>query len=176
MRGGGNKAPHNVTISQIIWSGIASFLGIFLIASIAKFTSFSMLNQFFLIGSFGASAVLIYAAPKVDYAQPRNLVGGHLLSAFVGVCIIKFTSLDLAMSAALAVSLAIMLMHFTKTIHPPGGATALIAVIGGDEIYQFGFMFILNPVVIGALLLLLTALLVNNLSNDQNRHYPKTWL
>ncbi|RZD16009.1 MAG: HPP family protein [Candidatus Acididesulfobacter guangdongensis] len=125
------------------------------------------------IGSFGASAVLIYAAIKSPLAQPRNLIGGHVLSALVGVACYKFFGEDIILASALAVSLAIMVMLATKTLHPPGGATALIAVIGGRAIYRLGFLYALIPIGLGAVILLIIALLVNNLAG--NRKYPEYW-
>ena len=77
------------------------------------------------------------------------------------------------LAAAVAVSFAIMLMHATKTLHPPGGATALIAVIGGKGIYKLGFLYALMPAGLGALILLIIALLVNNISKE--RKYPEFW-
>ena len=78
------------------------------------------------------------------------------------------------LAAALAVSFAIVIMLATKTLHPPGGATALIAVIGGDKVHGLGFLYAFIPAGAGALVLLLVALLVNNLS--KNRRYPEYWL
>ena len=77
------------------------------------------------------------------------------------------------MAAAIGVSLAIAAMLVTKTLHPPGGATALIAVIGGDKIHNLGFTYAFIPVGLGACLLLFVALVVNNLS--VNRKYPEYW-
>jgi CBS-domain-containing membrane protein len=73
------------------------------------------------------------------------------------------------------VALAIGGMHLTRTVHPPGGATALIAVIGGPSVHQLGFLYVLAPVLLGALIMLLVALLVNNLSSSSARHYPRYW-
>ena len=89
-----------------------------------------------IIGSFGASAVLIYGAIKSPLAQPRNLIGGHILSAVVGVASYQLFHAHLWFASAVAVATAIAVMHATKTLHPPGGATALIAVIGGEKIHN----------------------------------------
>ena len=78
------------------------------------------------------------------------------------------------MAAAFAVSTAIAAMHMTRTLHPPGGATALIAVIGGDSVHQLGYIYALVPAGLGALVLLVVALLVNNI--PANRRYPEFWL
>lgn len=67
-------------------------------------------------------------------------------------------------------------MHLTRTLHPPGGATALIAVIGGDSIHALGYRYVVSPVLLGSLLMLLVALLVNNMSANPKRHYPVYWL
>jgi len=83
---------------------------------------------------------------------------------------------SMALSGALAVSLAIVGMLITHTTHPPGGATALIAVTGGDAIFNLGFQYIFTPVLIGVLIMLVVALLVNNFSSNEKRHYPQSWL
>lgn len=121
-----------------------------------------------MIGSFGASAVLIYSAIEGPLSQPRNLVGGHVISAFIAVCIYQ-TLGNTEFSVALAVSGAIVAMLLTNTLHPPGGATALIGVSTGAD-----WRFVLYPVFAGALILLAVAVIVNNLSSD--RHYPKNWI
>ena len=133
------------------------------------------MNNVFLIGSFGASAVLVYGAPMADFSQPRNIVGGHFISALVGVTIYMLVK-DPILASATAVSLAIVAMHFTRTLHPPGGATALIAVIGGDKIHQLGYAYVFYPVLSGAIIMMLVALLVNNLSTNPKRHFPVYWV
>jgi CBS-domain-containing membrane protein len=127
-----------------------------------------------LIGSFGASAVLVYAAIKSPLAQPRNLIGGHVISGLVGVASYQLLGGTVWIAAALAVSIAIVAMLATKTLHPPGGATALIAVIGGAKIHDLGFLYAFVPAGAGAVILLIVAILVNNLS--KNRKYPEYWL
>ena len=126
-----------------------------------------------LIGSFGASAVLVYGAAKSPLAQPRNLVGGHIISGIIGVACYRWCGEPVWVAAALAVSLAIAAMLVTRTLHPPGGATALIAVIGGDKVCKLGFLYPFIPVGLGALILLIVGLLVNNAS--KNRRYPEFW-
>ena len=79
------------------------------------------------------------------------------------------------LACALAVSVSIAVMHLTRTLHPPGGATALIAVIGGDSIQQLGYYYVISPVLLGASIMLLVGLLVNNLSRNPKRHYPVYW-
>ncbi len=132
-------------------------------------------NTIFLVGSFGASAVLIYGVPQSELSQPRNLIGGHILSACIGITVYKYIPLEISLLSALAVSLSIVLMHFTRTLHPPGGATALIAVIGSSQIHELGYQFVMTPIATGAFILLIIALAVNNMSKNPKRHYPRYW-
>lgn len=168
--------PPRKPLKKILWSGLGAFVGILLIAGLEQLLRVDERWNLFLIASFGASAVLIYGAPQAEFSQPRNLIGGHVLSALVGVSVALALPAYPVLACALAVSLAIMLMHFSRTMHPPGGATALIAVIGGDSIRTLGYGFVVTPVLSGALILLLIALLVNNLSRNSQRHYPVYWL
>jgi CBS-domain-containing membrane protein len=157
--------------ANIIWSWIGSFLGILAI---------SYFHQDFLddkdltlvIGSFGASAVLVYGAVNSPLAQPRNLVGGHILSAVIGVISFKLFSGNILFCSAFAVATSILFMQLTLTLHPPGGATALIAVIGSNQIHDLGFLYVLVPVTSGAFILLAIAVIVNNI--PKHRHYPES--
>lgn len=171
--GGQAKAPPGVPLRELLWSWIGSVLGIGLCGYLSS-RFFEPRDSTLLIGSFGASAVLVYGAIKSPLAQPRNLLGGHIISAAVGVASYVLFSETLWLAAALGVSLAIVAMLATRTLHPPGGATALIAVIGGPKVHALGFLYVLVPAGAGALVLLVVALVVNNLSRD--RRYPEYWL
>ncbi len=167
------KSPQRVSFTEIVCSWIGSFLGI----SVLSYINYELLNKsdlVMIIGSFGASAVLIYGAINSPLAQPRNLVIGHIISAVIGVSFYMLFSSNMWLAAALSVSTAIAAMHFTKTLHPPGGATALIAVIGSDKIHNLGYLYALFPVGVGAVIMLVIALLVNNLC--KNRKYPEFWV
>lgn len=111
-----------------------------------------------------------------EFAQPRNLVGGHLFSALAGVTVFMLLGSNSILAGPVAVSLAVVAMHFTRTLHPPGGATALIAIIGGDSIHALGYLYVLSPVFLGSIIMLAVALLVNNMSANPKRHYPVYWL
>ena len=126
-----------------------------------------------IIGSFGASAVLIYGAIRSPLAQPRNLLGGHILSAIIGVTAFQWLGSQPWLAAAVAVSTSIAVMHLTKTLHPPGGATALIAVIGGQTVHNLGYLYVVMPAALGAIVMLIIALIVNNI--PKNRKYPEFW-
>ncbi|MDF2452158.1 MAG: hypothetical protein K0S26_1662 [Bacteroidota bacterium] len=150
-----------------------TFLGAFFGIGIIGFINskyFVLHDNLFLIGSFGATSVLIYGAINSPLAQPRNLIGGHLVSALVGVTIYKLIPDELWLSSALSVSLSIVLMQVTKTLHPPGGATAIIANIGSEKIKALGYMYVLCPVLTGVIILLIIALIFNNITD--NRSYP----
>jgi CBS-domain-containing membrane protein len=169
---GTTQSPPRVGLAEILWSWLGAFLGIGAVAYI----NYGFLDQTdlsMLIGSFGASAVLIYGAIKSPLAQPRNLIGGHVLSALVGVTVFKLLAPHLWLAAALAVATSIAVMHATRTLHPPGGATALIAVISGPKLTGLGYLYVLAPVGAGALIMLGVALLVNNLA--PRRRYPEFW-
>ena len=171
MRGGA-KSPPGVGFREIAWSWIGAAIGIGLCGYLSS-RFFEIRDLPLLIGSFGASAVLVFGAAKSPFAQPRNLLGGHIISAIVGVACYRWCGETVWLAAALAASLATAAMLVTKTVHPPGGATALIAVIGGDKIYKLGFLYPFIPVGLGALILLIVGLMVNNLS--KNRTYPEYW-
>ena len=170
---GGAKSPPGVGMSELIWSWLGSALGIGICGYLSS-RYFEPRDLSLLIGSFGASAVLVYGAIKSPLAQPRNLIGGHVLSGLTGVACYHLFGNTVWLASAMAVSLAIVVMLATKTLHPPGGATALIAVIGGTKIHNLGFLYALIPAGTGAIMLLVIALLVNNLS--KSRKYPEYWI
>lgn len=169
---GTSKSPPRVSLSEIGWSWIGAFLGIAAVAYI-NFNRLADTDLVMIIGSFGASAVLIYGAIKSPLAQPRNLMGGHVFSAIIGVACYQWLSPNMWLASSVAVATAIAFMHATKTLHPPGGATALIAVIGSDKIHDLGYLYAVVPVGLGALIMLVVALLVNNI--PKTRRYPEFW-
>jgi len=151
------------SLRYAVWSLFSATLGILAIGEVTALVGYPLL-----IGSLGASAVLLFGATDSPLAQPRNLVGGHLVSAIVAVVVVAlFGSTPYAM--ALAVGMAIFVMNLTHTTHPPGGATALIGVQGA-----VGPTFVVMPVLAGVLILLATAIFTNNVV--YHRSYPKHWL
>lgn len=158
-----------VDFREHFWAFLGSFVGMGIIAYL-QYGAFPEQDYIFLIGSFGASCVLVYGVIQSPLAQPRNLIGGHLVSAIVGVTIQKLIPDVLWIAAPLAVSLSIVVMQITKTLHPPGGATALIAVTGGTQIKSLGYGYVFSPVLSGALILLVVALIFNNMT--RKRQYP----
>jgi len=166
------KSPPVVSLPEILWSWIGAFLGISAVAYI-NYNMIEASDFVMVIGSFGASAVLIYGAIRSPLAQPRNLIGGHVLSAIIGVTFYKMFPSQMWLASSLAVATAIAVMHGTKTLHPPGGATALIAVIGSSKIHDLGYLYAVIPVGLGAVIMLVVALLVNNIPSS--RRYPEFW-
>ena len=146
-----------------LWSFISGVAGI-----LAIIEATTLIGLPLLIGSFGASAVLLFGANDSPLAQPRNLLGGHLVGGSVAVIIVALMG-STPLSMALGVGLAIFVMNLTHTTHPPGGATALIGIQGGA-----GPEFILVPVLLGVTILLITAIFTNNVV--YHRSYPRHWL
>lgn len=112
------------------------------------------------IASMGASAVLLFAVPHGQLSQPWPVFAGHVFSAIIGVICARFIH-GTELAAAFAVCLSIGAMHHFKCIHPPGGATALTAVLGGSTIHEMGYRFILFPVILNCLLMIGVAVLFN---------------
>ncbi len=122
-----------------------------------------------IVASMGASAVLLFAVPHGALSQPWPLLGGHLLSAFIGVSCRELLPPHI-LTAGVAVGLSVGVMYYLRCIHPPGGATALTAVIGGDEVYKLGYQFLLSPVLINVIAILLVAIAFN--AFFAKRRYP----
>ena len=122
-----------------------------------------------LVASMGATAVLVFGVPHVPLAQPWPLLGGHFVSALVGISVAQSIA-DPLLAGPLAVGLAIFAMHLLGCIHPPGGATALSAVVSGPAVLALGFDYLWTPVMLNALIILSAALLVN--APFSKRRYP----
>jgi len=115
-----------------------------------------------LVASMGASAVLLFAVPHGALSQPWPLIGGHFVSVVLGVLCARFIPNQLV-AAPLSVGIAIGAMYYLRCLHPPGGASALSAVIGGASVHELGFQYVLTPVMLNAAVMLLIALVWNNL-------------
>jgi CBS-domain-containing membrane protein len=149
-------------------SAVGGFLGIFAIF----ITSYWLLDPevtIYIVPSMGASAVLLFAAPHAPFSQPWNLIAGHAFSAIIGVACWQWIP-HYAIAASASVGLAIGVMVLTRSIHPPGGATALAAVIGSEELHNLGYNYEYQPVLLNALTILLVAIIFNGLFKW--RRYP----
>ncbi len=150
---------YRVGHTEKLLSGLGAFLGIFLI-----FYSSSFFVQgtslYLIVASMGASAVLLFAVPHGPLSQPWSLISGHLISAVIGVSCAKFIP-DVFIAAPLAVGLAVSAMYYFHCIHPPGGATALSAVVGSSAVHELGYQFVLTPVLINVITLISVAIIFN---------------
>jgi CBS-domain-containing membrane protein len=167
-----------VDFREHFWTFLGSFCGIGLIGFLNS-SNLDVEDNLFLVGSFGASSVLIYGIINSPLAQPRNLIGGHLICAIVGVTVHHLMPTETWLAAGLAVSVSIVLMQITKTLHPPGGATALIAIIGSEKVKALGYGYVVSPIFSGVMILLLVALFFNNMTSHRkypvNRSWYKIW-
>lgn len=140
-----------------------------LITAILCFFFIASHTVLFIIAPMGASAVLLFALPSSPLAQPWSVLVGNMMSAGVGVsCFLLITNIHMA--AAISVAAAIAFMFLTRSLHPPGGAIALYAVLGGPDIHALGFNYMLAPVGVNSLVLILSAIIFNNLTRHPYPH------
>ena len=166
-------ASPSTSLNDILFAGVGTFLGIGTLSMIHY--GLATIDETMILGSFGATSVLIFGAPAAPFSQPRNVIGGHLVAAFCGVCAAQFIHIPFDMpqlAAPLAVSLACMSMMATRTVHPPAGGTALIAALGSTQLQEMGFYYLV-PTAFGATSLVCLGVLINNL--HPNRAYPNYW-
>ncbi|PHM55739.1 HPP family protein [Xenorhabdus hominickii] len=134
LKGGGGLPPKPEFV-QLIKGLSGGFLGILVLSYLSQMTEYP-----WLMAPFGATCVILFAAPTSPLAQPRNIIGGHLLSAFVGL-ITLYTLGDSLIAMSLAVGIAIMLMQLFRIVHPPAGANPLVIFLAGQKIVGFDFLF-----------------------------------
>ncbi|PWB80287.1 MAG: HPP family protein [Methylocystaceae bacterium] len=159
---------------ETITSGIISKGRSIASAGIGGFALISLLGELgghleqpLLLGSFGASCVLVFGFPELPFSQPRNVIIGHALSSFIGLgCLTLFGPTPWAMAGA--VGMAIMLMMGTQTVHPPAGSNPVIIFLT-----QPSWAFLFAPTLVGAVLIIGFALIYNNVARGQK--YPKHW-
>jgi CBS-domain-containing membrane protein len=156
--------------AEKLLSGLGAFCGIFATYWISS-QFLGHQSSLLLVASMGAGAVLLFAVPHGQLSQPWPAIGGHLISSAIGISVSMLVA-NQFLAAALAVSVAIIAMHYLHCIHPPGGATALLAVIGGPDVHGMGFGFML-PVMVNALTIVAIAILFN--SPFKWRRYPAAW-
>lgn len=161
MKGGG-KIANSFNLSDSIVAVVGTFITIFVLLELTEMTQFP-----WMIGSFGASTILVFVAWNAPVGQPRSVIGGHLISSFLGILIFQLMgNSPLAISIAICLSLFCMLM--TKTFHPPAGSDPLIIMVS-----QASWGFILSPLLIGLAIILLSSLVINNF--HPKRNYPDYW-
>ena len=147
---------HTMNRGEMMVSVIGAFAST-LLATFFSDTVLSAEGTHIILASTGATAILVFGMPHVQASQPWNIVGGHLVSAFVGVtCYILIPAEILAVS--IAIPLAMFAMHSLRCMHPPGGATAITAVIGGESVHHLSYAFMIVPVFFNAIIILSIAI------------------
>lgn len=159
---GQTTSPLKVNAKDAFTGLVGGSVVIFLLIYLTKLTATE-----WLMAPFGASCVLVFAAWNAPLSQPRNIIGGHLISASVGLLLYHLFG-DEPWTLALGVGLAIACMMLTKTTHPPAGANPIIVILGG-----YSWSYLVTPVLIGAVVIVIVAILINNLRSD--RYYPTFW-
>jgi CBS domain-containing membrane protein len=157
-----------VSLGERLRASIGAVIGILITGVVASLALGATSDLPLLIAPMGASAVLLFAVPASPLAQPWSILGGNTVAALIGVtCAIWIGNPVLA--AAVAAGVAIAAMMALRCLHPPSGAVALTAVLGGPAIQEAGYWFVVWPVGVNSLLMLMAALIFNNLTG---RRYP----
>jgi len=157
-----------VTLQEKLTAGITAFVGMVVITVVSMLTT-DIEGLIIMSASMGSAAILLFAVPHSPMSQPWPMIGGHLVSAFSGVISFQLLS-NPALAAGLAVALAIVAMFFLRCLNPPSGAVALGAVLGGPEIHELGYWYVLFPAGFNVLVILFVALIINNCI--PGRRYP----
>lgn len=163
-------SPEPIAINYVerLRACIGALVGILITSLMTYFIVGDSLTFVYLIAPMGASAVLLFAVPSSPLAQPWSIIGGNITAALVGVTCAIYIG-NMAFAAACAVGISIAAMFALRCLHPPSGAVALTAVLGGSAIVEQGYGFVVSPVAINSFLLLAVALIYNNVTR---RPYP----
>ena len=162
LKGDNAKLPPKHSIKAILVAWLGGFLAISAVTLLSNTFSAALV-----LGSFGASCVLIFGFPDVPFSQPRNVIGGHFISSLIGLlCLTLFGATWWSVSIAVGTSIAMMML--TRTTHPPAGSNPVIIYL-----LKPAWSFLLFPTLFGAIILVVIAVIYNNLANDGR--YPKYW-
>jgi CBS-domain-containing membrane protein len=162
FKGQGEVLPTKSPNSEIAFAWIGGFISILIIGYLTKFY-----DNLLVMGSFGASCVLLFGFPKSPFSQPRNVILGHFLSTFIGLAFLHILGNEY-WSMALSLATAIAVMIATRTVHPPAGSNPLIVFLLGAN-----WDYLIFPSLMGSIILVLVAIFYNNL--HKNRVYPQYW-
>jgi CBS-domain-containing membrane protein len=162
LRGGDGSPPPRPATRQIATASIGGLLGIGLVGFLAQWT-----GNPWVLGSFGASCVMLFGYPDLPFSQPRHVIGAHVLSALIGLACLHWIG-PAWWSMALAVGLTIGAMMAFRVVHPPAGSNPIIVFLG-----HAGWSFVVMPTLLGAVSLVAVALIYNNLTRTTG--YPKYW-
>ncbi len=162
LKGQTSQCPKRLPLSTIVIAWLGGTLATATLAILGNGVELIMI-----LGSFGASCLLIFAYPVSPFAQPRNVIGGHFIATFTGLAFMTLFGIHW-WSMAMAVGTAIALMLICRMPHPPAGSNPLIVMLGA---VKWGFL--ITPTLLGAIVLVMIALVYNNLGKD--RQYPTYW-
>ncbi len=149
-------------IIQSTLAGIFSIITIGVLTVLTYKTSYGI----FLIASFGSTMVLLYGYPESPFAQPKNIILGHFLTALIGIIFLNFVSLPIFLNIPLAVGFGVMFMILFKVTHPPAGGNPIIVIIG-----SVSFDYLLSPVLIGSIIVVMFGVIINKFLFK--KEYPK---
>ena len=146
----------------------STLAGIFSIITIGFLTVLTYKTSYgiFLIASFGSTMVLLYGYPESPFAQPKNIILGHFLTALIGIIFLNFVSLPIFLNIPLAVGFGVMFMILFKVTHPPAGGNPIIVIIG-----SVSFDYLLTPVLIGSIIVVMFGIIINKFLFK--KEYPK---
>ena len=157
-----SQCPKRLPLSMIVIAWLGGTLATATLAMVGNEIALMMI-----LGSFGASCLLIFAYPASPFAQPRNVIGGHFIATLTGLAFMTWFGIHW-WSMAMAVGTAIALMLLCRMPHPPAGSNPLIVMLGAAK-----WNFLITPTLLGAIVLVMVALVYNNLGKD--RQYPTYW-
>ena len=149
-------------ILQSFLAGIFSIITIGVLTILTYKTSYGV----FLIASFGSTMVLLYGYPESPFAQPKNIILGHFLTALIGIIFLNFSPLPIFLNIPLAVGFGVMFMILFKVTHPPAGGNPIIVIIG-----SVSFDYLLTPVLIRSIIVVMFGVLINKFLFK--KEYPK---
>lgn len=160
---GGQNVSHRTNFADALTGGVGSFIAIITLLLLTNATGTT-----WLMASFGASCVLVFGAWNAPFSQPLNIIGGHFISGVIGISMYMLLGSSM-LSISLAVSLTIITMMLTRTVHPPAGGNPIIIIMQG-----YGWSYLWAPILIGSIIIVVLAVLINNIR--QNRKYPLFWI
>jgi CBS-domain-containing membrane protein len=167
LKGEGGALPPAFTLNAVLLAWLGAFLAIAVVALLTQ-----SLSHMLILGSFGASSVILFAYPDAPFAQPRNTIGGHFLSSLVGLLFVLWLGPHWWV-LALAVATAVAVMMITRTVHPPAGSNAVIVWLIAASHADLSWGFLMFPTLFGAIAITLVALIYNNVTREGS--YPKYW-
>ena len=146
----------------------STLAGIFSIITIGFLTVLTYKTSYgiFLIASFGSTMVLLYGYPESPFAQPKNIILGHFLTALIGIIFLNFVPLPIFLNIPLAVGFGVMFMILFKVTHPPAGGNPIIVIIG-----SVSFDYLLTPVLVGSIIVVMFGVIINKFLFK--KEYPK---